>query len=259
MALISTSIGNCIGTIMFNHSQKRNCLSSLLIGEMMAALDQFDDAKAHVVVLRAEPGSHVWSAGHDIDELPLEGQDPLAYSIPLEGLLRRVQQFPAPVIAMIEGSVWGGACDLAMACSILIGTDNSSFAMTPAKIGIPYNPSGLIHFINVMGIHKVQEMFFTGQPVPPEDALRVGILNHLVPRESLEAFTYDMAEKIAQNSPMAIRVIKEQLRLLSKGHPLDAETYERIQALRQTVYQGEDYREGICSFKERRHPLFTGR
>jgi methylmalonyl-CoA decarboxylase len=258
MPLVLTHFDNCIGTLTFNHAEKRNCLSTPLIQDMLTALDGFEQAAARVVILRAATGVRVWSAGHDVRELPEDGHDPLAYHVPLERLLRRVQDFPAPVMAMIEGSVWGGACDLACTCDILIGTDNASFAMTPATLGVPYNLSGLTHFISVLGLHKVKEMFFTGRPIAPEEALRLGILNHLVPSENLEAFTYDLAAQICGNSPLAIRVLKQQLRLLSKGHALDAETFEQIQTLRRTVYQSEDYREGLRAFKERRRPVFKG-
>lgn len=259
MALIVSTLKNSIGTITLNHHDKLNCLNRTLISGIIEALDEFEVPKAKAVVLRAMPGAKVWCAGHDINELPLEGDDPLGYAIPFEQLLRKVIAFPAPVIAMIEGSVWGGGCDLALSCDILIGTDTSSFAMTPAKLGIPYNASGLNHFIRVMGVHKVKEMLFTAQPVTPEDALRVGILNHLIPAVQLEAFTYKIASQITRNSPLAIRVIKEQLRLLTQGHLIPVETFEEIETMRKRVYQSEDYREGVMAFKEKRRPEFHGR
>ena len=131
--------------------------------------------------------------------------------------------------------------------------------MTPAKIGIPYNASGLIHFINILGLNKAKEKFFTAEPMSASDALSAGILNYLVPTAYLERFTRDIAGKILRNAPLAVRALKEQFRLLSKGHPIDAETAEELQAIRRRVYDSQDYGEGIRAFREKRPPRFQGK
>ena len=116
MPLIQTTITDQIATIAFDNYAKRNALGADLIAEMLAALRRFKAEKARAVVLRSASDGKVWSAGHDVDELPKANIDPLPYSDPLEQLLRGVKTFPAPVIAMVHGSVWGGACELVMAC-----------------------------------------------------------------------------------------------------------------------------------------------
>jgi methylmalonyl-CoA decarboxylase len=85
-----------------------------------------------------------------------------------------------------------------------------------------------------------------------------GILNHLLPEEVLEMFTYSVAEQITQNSPLSIAVMKEQLRILGGSASLSPETFERIQGLRRIVYDSKDYREGKQAFLEKRKPVFTG-
>ena len=230
-----------------------------MIGEFCNALDEFETSGVRVVILRAQPGVKVWSAGYDVNELPHPGRDPLAYAAPFGRLLRRVQRFSGPVIAMIEGGVWGGACDLALTCDMLVGSETASFAITPAKIGVPYTASGMIHFINVIGLNKAKEMFFTATPITARDALTVGILNHLVPAADLERFTRELAGKILENSPLAVRAFKKQFALLSKGASIDAETAERIQGYRRIVYDSEDYAEGIRAFHEKRPPRFKGK
>jgi methylmalonyl-CoA decarboxylase len=159
---------------------------------------------------------------------------------------------------MVEGSVWGGACDLCCSCDMVIAAIDSTFAMTPAKIGIPYNASGLIHFINHTGVNKAKEMFFSAQPISSHQAWNNGFVNHEIERERLDAFTYDLAIKISRNAPLAVRAIKAQFRLLTRGNLIDAETAERIQAIRRRVYDSADYVEGIRSFREKRAPVFQG-
>ena len=258
MTVITTQLQDNIGTITFNNPEHRNVLSSALISEMLQSIGALQKGRMRVLVIRAQKGAKVWSAGHDVHELPLPGRDPLAYNDPLVTVLRSIQSLPIPVIAMIEGSVWGGACDLALSCDILIGCHSAAFCMTPAKIGVPYNVSGILHFINIMGVNIAKEMFFTAEPLSAEQASKAGLLNHLVDDDKLEEFTYSMAGKITRNSPLSIGVIKEQIRLLASAHPLSPLTFERVQGLRRTVYDSKDYAEGIKAFLEKRTPVFTG-
>ncbi len=249
-----------VATITLNHDAKRNALSRALIEELDAALQEFKATKARVLILRANPTAKVWSAGHDLTELPKPGSgaDPLSYLDPMERVIRAVEHFPAPVIAMLNGGVWGGAFELAIVCDLLIGTPRVSFAITPTKIGLPYNSTGLIHFINALGVNIVKEMFFTARPITAERALQLGILNFLVGEDELETFTYDMAHGIAANSPLSIACIKEQLRILGNAHALSPETFERIQSLRQAVIDSRDYLEGTRAILEKRRPVFSG-
>jgi len=259
MALIISETEDHLGIITLNDPRRCNCLSSTLIEELLAVFDQFEASGVWVVILRAAGGSKVWCAGHDIRELPRPGRDPLPYGGHFEHLLHRILDYPGPVIAMVEGTVLGGGCDLALCCDIVIGSEGVTFSMTPAKIGIPYNPSGMIHFINILGLKKAMEMFYTAEPISASDAHNSGLLNHLVPVRELESFTRDIARKILKNAPLAIRALKEQFRLLSKGHPIDAETFEKIQAIRRLVYDSADYAEGIQAFTEKRQPNFCGK
>lgn len=259
MSLIERSLNARIGVMQFNRAEKKNCLNREMMKQLIEAIDTLVDEGAHVLILRAAPGSKVWSAGHDINELPEPRRDPLAYFDALETLLRKIQDCPVPVIAMVEGSVWGGACDLCFSSDLVIASEGSTFAMTPAKIGIPYNASGLIHFTNIIGVNKAKEMFFTAEPVPVGDAWNNGFVNHVVPPYQLEELTMRIAGAIAGNAPLAVRALKLEFRMLTRGHHIDAETAEQIQAIRRRVYDSEDYAEGIRAFKEKRAPRFTGK
>jgi methylmalonyl-CoA decarboxylase len=258
MEFISLALSESIGTITLKHDRKRNALGRGLIQELLKALNDLIYQGARVIVLRANPGAKVWSAGYDVNEFPQPGRDPLTYNDPLEQAVRAIQRCPAPVIAMLEGSVWGGACEVAFVCDILIGTENTSFALTPARLGVPYNLTGILHVLNKLGISLAREMFFTAQPVSGERAARLGVLNHLVPVADLEDFTYGLARQIAQNSPISISVMKEQLQILGNALPLSPEAFERIQSLRRLVYNSQDYLEGQRAFLEKRPPVFQG-
>lgn len=258
MSMVLTQLRDNIGTIIMNNPGGRNVLSSNMVDEMLLALKVLAKGKARVIVIRAYAGAKVWSAGHDVNELPMAGRDPLPYDDPLVTVLRSIQASPLPVIAMIDGGVWGGACDLALSCDILIGSPAATLTMTPAKISVPYNASGILHFIEIMGVNIAKEMFFSAQPLSAKRAEKLGILNHLVPAEELEHFTYELAVCIAKNSPLSIRVIKEQICLLANAHPLSPHTFERVQGLRRLVYDSNDYAEGINAFLGKRSPVFRG-
>ena len=139
MNLVVTEFRDQIGWITMNNDAKRNAVSFKMLGGLIDALDVMQRHKARVVILRANKGAKVWSAGFNIDELPRDGSDPLAYDNPLQQVIRRIMEFPAPVIAMAEGSIWGGACNIAFICDMVIGTKDTCLAITPAKIGVPYN------------------------------------------------------------------------------------------------------------------------
>ena len=118
---------------------------------------------------------------------------------------------------MVHGSVWGGATDLVLSCDLIIGDETSSFAITPANLGLAYNTVGLLHFLRRLPLNFVKEMFFTAAPVKAEDASQWGILNHLVPAADLERFTYDLAGLMSSKAPLVLASVKEQLRLLGQA------------------------------------------
>lgn len=259
MSLVLTEKKNSTAVIMLNNGDKRNALSEALIHEIVLALDEFRALNIRAVVLRAQPGVKVWSAGHDVSELPDRGRDPLGWNDPLRILIRAIQEFPAPVIALIEGSVWGGGCEVAMACDILVTTPEATFAITPAKLGVPYNLGGVLTLMNMIPLPVAKEMLFTAQPIPAEQALTLGIINYVKPAAEIEEFVFGMTDRISANSPLSISVMKEELRLLSSAHAITPELFERIQGLRRIVYDSCDYQEGIDAFRQKRKPVFSGK
>jgi methylmalonyl-CoA decarboxylase len=259
--MISTNIQDRICFIQMVNPKRLNCLSEELCEKMIDALDEAYKSECVGVVISAQCSHGVWSAGHDIRELPLDGDDPLAFDVPMERLLRKVQDLPIPVVACVEGTVWGGACDLCLSCDMIVAADTSTFAITPAKIGIPYNASGIMHFIHQLGINKAREMFFTANAITAEDALNVGLLNHIAPLDELHQVLEErILAPLRRNSIMSISAIKRQFRILSRASAsISAENFELINSFRAKVYAGNDYKEGIQSFLEKRTPNYKGK
>ena len=258
MSIVEFEIAEHIGTITLNHKEKLNALSHELVQGIIAALNDFREQSVRVVILRAKPGVKVFSAGHDVWELPVDGRDPLGWDDPLRYLIREIETFPAPVIAMIEGTVWGGACETILACDLIICSPTTTFAVTPARLGVPYNVSGVLTFFNAAPYRLVKEMAFTAKPVSAQRAEQVGMINYVVADDEIEVFTYEMARGITHNAPLSISVMKDQLRILAGAHTMSPQGFERIQGLRRVVYDSKDYKEGIQAFKEKRQPVFTG-
>jgi methylmalonyl-CoA decarboxylase len=257
--LVKKSLDRNIGTITLDNPSKHNALSAALIGDLLMALSDLTGAGARAIILRAHKGAKVWSAGHDVRELPTNGRDPLTYDDPLRRVVRVIKESPTPIIAMVEGGVWGGACEMVMSCDLVIAAEGTTFAITPAKLGVPYDIEGTLSFMQSVSLPVIKEMLFTAQPMPADRALRVGLINQVVPAERLESATTEMAGYMIQNSPLVISLLKEQLRVLGEAHPLNPEGFQRIQAIRRRIYDSADYQEGIRSFFERRAPQFQGR
>ena len=244
-----------IGRLVFANPARRHALGSSVLNALIDGLARLAAKELPVVVLTSGVGQEVWSAGFDISELAAD-RDPLAHDKPLERFLHAVRSYPGVVIAMVSGSVWGGAVDLVMSCDLVIADRSATFAITPVNIGLPYTTGGLLRFMNNVPIHVLKEMFFCARPLDAERAVHHGVINQMVDTDALEATTLDAARLIARKAPLAIQAIKEQLRILEDFQPMPVHAMERIAELRRRACASDDFTEGLDAFAARRQPRF---
>jgi methylmalonyl-CoA decarboxylase len=259
MPLIETHQHETLGIVTMNDAPRRNAFSAEMCGELLAAFEQFRAAGARALVLRAPPGAKVWSAGAYVDELPDSGPDPYGGGEGLYAVTRRIREFPAPVIALIEGGVWGGACEVALACDLRIAVASATFAVTPAKLGLVYNISGILALIRALPMAVVRELLYTAQPIDAGRAWVLGLVNHVKTADEIEAFTLGVAAQIALNAPLSVAAAKEDLRLIEDAIVIPAAVTARMLELRRHIYASADAREGLAAFRSKRPPEWQGR
>ncbi len=246
-----------IGHVVFSNPARRHALSADLLAALEQRLLQLAEQRVPVLLLGSGIGQEVWSAGHDLSELAHD-RDPIAYGKPLERVLRAIRAYPGVVIALVSGSVWGGAVDLAMSCDLVVADRSARFSMTPANIGLPYTTSGLLRFFHNLPIHVLKEMFFCALPLTAERALQFGVVNRLAESSGLEAEALEMARGIAAKAPLAVCAVKEQLRIMEDMQPLPVQAMEQIAELRRQACASADFSEGLDAFGARRQPRFRG-
>lgn len=245
-----------VRTVTMAHQARRNALGNALLADLLPAIK---DADCRALILRAESGVSTWSAGHDVDDIPVDGTDLTSWTSPVEHLIGAVRQAPFPVIAAVEGGAWGAACNLAFACDLIVATRTAQFAITPAKLGVPYHYEGVAQFLAAVPVPVARAMFFTAEPVPADSPHLAGTVHLLV--ESSDALTAEsarIARRIASLAPLAISAIKAQINALTDGRPPSPDVLEHLAALRRQAWSSEDFQEGLAAFHARRSPDFHG-
>lgn len=254
MPLVTWDADDAVATVVLRRAERLNSLNTEMIEQLRAALTAAA-AVSRVVVLRAEPGVRVFSAGHDLDDVPVHAA-PEEWDNPVESLISGIAELPVPVVAAVEGSVWGAACNLVVACDLIVATRGASFAITPAKLGVPYFPEGVSIFFTSLPQHVAKAMFFTAEPLTAERAYHFGLVHELAEDEpDLSARTAALTARISQLAPLTIRSVKAEFAAFDPTRDADQASLAR---LRREAWLSADVREGVQAFSERRPPRFEG-
>ena len=172
-------------------------------------------------------------------------------------LFNAIDTFPKPVIAMVNGYCLGGGCEVALACDIRIASETASFGQPEINLGIIPGGGGTQRLTRLVGEGMAMEMILSGQIIDAKTAFDLGLVNHVVPADQLEAKTMELANTIAEKGPVAIRLAKEAIKIASRS-TLD-EGLRREVDLFALCFATEDKDEGVAAFLEKRKPVFTGK
>jgi enoyl-CoA hydratase len=249
-----------IGRIIFNNPARHNAVSLEMwqaLGQIMADFEA-DDA-IRVIVLSGA-GGKAFVSGADISEFKerrATAEAAEAYAKTSEQARLALQETLKPTIAMIRGYCIGGGMATALACDIRIAAEGSKFGIPAAKLGLGYAYDGIKKLIDIAGPAYAREIFFTARQFTTDEALRMGIINQVVPDAELETYVENYCKTIAGNAPLTVRAAKQIIREALKDEgKRDMALCKRVV---EECFASEDYTEGRTAFMEKRRPVFKGR
>jgi enoyl-CoA hydratase len=244
--------------ITINRPKVLNALNAPLFADLSAAIDDAAaDAGVRAVVITGA-GEKAFVAGADINELseqtPVAGRERARRG---QALFDRIERLGKPVIAAVNGFALGGGCELAMACTLRIAADTAKFGQPEINLGLIPGYAGTQRLARLVGRGRALELLLSGHSISADDALRIGLVNRVVPAAQLLTEARTLAQALASKAPIAVRYI---LDAVARGldMPLaDAQDYEAT--LFGLVSTTEDMREGTRAFLEKRRPEFKGK
>jgi enoyl-CoA hydratase len=245
-----------VAIITINRPDKRNALNIKTREEGAALLEQLRDDDTVGVVVFTGAGDKAFIAGADIAEFAGRTAVMQREVMTARSLFTAIDTFPKPVIAMINGYCLGGGCELALACDIRIASENASFGQPEINLGIIPGGGGTQRLTRLVGEGKALELILTGEIIDAGTALEIGLVKHVVAADQLEAKTMEIANRMAEKGPIALRLAKEAVKVASRSN-LD-EGLRREVDLFALCFSTKDKDEGVKAFLEKRKPTFTG-
>ncbi len=255
---LQLTLDSNVATITLNRPEKRNAISYELIDDLLRALDEVNNSTARILILTG--AGKAFCSGMDLDNLKaLIGRTPeqnLADSRTMVGLFRALYEFPKPTIAAVNGAAIAGGTGLALLCDFTLTVPDAKFGYTEVQIG--FVPAIVSTFLlRQVGEKIARDLLFTGRIFDAAEALKMGLINEIVPREKLLDRARELATQLAENSPLSLFHTKRLLTDHARAE-LDAQIEAAIRE-NAGIRQSADFREGIESFLEKRKPKWTGR
>ena len=239
-----------VGVITINRPKALNALNSDVLKELNACLDGINLETTRALILTGA-GEKSFVAGADIGEMStLTKAEGEAFGKIGNDVFRKLETFPIPVIAAINGFALGGGCEISMSCDIRICSENAVFGQPEVGLGITPGFGGTQRLARIIGIGKAKEMIYAATNVKAEEAYRIGLVNAVYPLEELMPAAKKLAGKIAKNAPIAVRACKKAI-----NEGLDAVMDEAIvieEKLFGSCFETEDQKEGMKAFLEKR-------
>jgi len=251
---VKASIDGRIGRIRLNRPERYNALNRAMIREIVEAMERFDqDETVAVIVLNGEGKS--FSAGADIEEMvdatpvSMELLDPFAD-------WDRISRLHKPLIAAVHGFVLGGGFELALACDLIYATPETQFAFPEVGLGVMPGAGGTQRLTKRIGRTRALEWLWTGDRMPASEAQQLGIINRIVEADQLEAHVLTVADRIAAQPVMSVRLIKDAVDKAGNLSLQDGMDHERRNFY--LLFGTNDQTEGMQAFLDKRQPAFKG-
>lgn len=244
--------------IRFNRPEKRNAISTIVMGELIAAAAEADeDAAIRGIIVTG--GTSFFSAGADLNDaqaLSTPAQT-LKYLRRWHRVCRTFEEHDKPVIAAIEGFCMTGGCEFVLACDIRVGAEGSTYAITSARIGTVAGAGGTQRLPRIVGPAKALELMFDADPIDAAEAYRIGLINKLVPQGEALVRAKAMVAHYATRAPLSHAFIKHAVHTGMQMDLVSALDFESF--IVSSIYETEDRHEGIDAFFHKRTAKFMGR